>query len=192
MVDPGGDVALSNTPPKDGRALGVRAIMLLLSDSGRTFGVFCTLCARAKGFLIVDTGRATEGVRVGVAAAGVWTLALKLLFPGAVIESLPDVVPNRFGVAGMGWKVPSLVVGLLPLLDIADAGRSGGGMLLSALKKLDLRLPFPPAGDEGSWERLSMVRSERDGRDFFVVAGSGAGAGSGSTGDSASTSFSIS
>jgi hypothetical protein len=177
---------LSNTPPNDGRALGVRAIMLLL------FGVLCTLCARAKGFLIVDTGRATEGVRVGVAAAGVWTLALKLLFPGAVIESLPDDVPNRFGVAGTGWKVPSLVVGLLPLLDIAEAGRSGGGMLLSALKKFDLRLPFPPAGDEGSWERLSIVRSERDGRDFFVVAGSGAGSGSGSTGDSASTSCSIS
>jgi hypothetical protein len=59
--------------------------------------------------------------------------------------------------------VPSLVVGLLPpLLDMAEAGRSGGGMLLSALKKLDLRLPFPAAGEEGSWARLSMVLSESD------------------------------
>lgn len=36
------------------------------------------------------------------------------------------------------------------MLDIAEAGRSGGGMLLSALKKLDLRLPFDCAGEEGS------------------------------------------
>jgi len=78
------------------------------------------------------------------------TLALILLFPGAVMDSLLEDVPNLLGVAGMEWKEPSLVVGLLPLLDIAEAGRSGGGMLLSALKKLDLRLPFDWAGDEGS------------------------------------------
>lgn len=89
------------------------------------------------------------------------------------MDSLPDDVPNRLGVAGTGWKVPSLVVGLLPLLDMAEAGRNGGGILLSALKKLDLRLPFPPAGEDGSCERLSIVRSERDGRDFLLVAGSG-------------------
>ena len=86
--------------------------------------------------------------------------------------------------------MPSLVVGLLPLLDIAEAGRSGGGMLLSALKKLDLRLPFPAAGEEGSCERLSIVRSEREGRDFLVAAISGAC--SGSMGDSASGSGSFS
>jgi hypothetical protein len=51
--------------------------------------------------LIVETGRATDGVLLGV-AAGVVTLALMLLLPGTVMESLPDDVPNRFGVAGIG------------------------------------------------------------------------------------------
>lgn len=118
--------------------------------------------------MIVETGLTTEGVLLGV-ATGVVTLALMLLLPGAVMESLPDAVPNLLGVAGIGWNVPSLVLGLLPLLDIAEAGRSGGGMLLSALKKLDLRRAFPPAGDDGSWDKLSMVLSESDGRDFFLA-----------------------
>jgi hypothetical protein len=100
---------------------------------------------------MVETGRATVvGVRLGV-AMGVVTLALMLRFPGAVIESREGGAPYRLGVAGIGWKVPSLVVGLLPpLLDIAEAGRRGGGMLLSAPKKLDLRLPFALAGDDGN------------------------------------------
>jgi hypothetical protein len=122
--------------------------------------------------LMVETGRTTEGVLVGV-AMGAGTLALMLLRPGAVIESLPEAVPNLLGVAGIKGRVPSLVLGLLPLLDIADAGRNGGGMLLSALKKLDLRRPLATAGDAGSWARLSTVRSESDGRDFFLVAFSG-------------------
>jgi hypothetical protein len=67
------------------------------------------------------------------------------------------------------------VVGLLLLLDIAEAGRRGGGILLSALKKLDLRRPLLCAGDEGSCARLSIVRSERDGRDFFFAASSSSG-----------------
>jgi hypothetical protein len=73
--------------------------------------------------------------------------------------------------------VPSLVVGLLPpLLDMAEAGRSGGGMMLSALKKLDRRLPFPPAGEDGSWARLSMVLSDSDCLlGFFLVAVWGSG-----------------
>jgi hypothetical protein len=50
---------------------------------------------------MVEIGRAVDGVLVGV-AVGVLTLALMLLFPGAVMESLPDEVPNRFGVAGIG------------------------------------------------------------------------------------------
>ena len=126
---------------------------------------------------MVDTGRAS-GVRLGV-ATGVVTLALILRFPGAVIDSRFEGPPNLFGVAGCGWKVPSLVVGLLPpLLDMAEAGRRGGGMLLSALKKLDLRLPFALAGDDGSWDRLSTVLSDSDGRDFFVVAASTAGSSS--------------
>lgn len=84
------------------------------------------------------------------------------------MDSRPETVPNFLGVTGdAAYAIPSLVFGLL-LFDIADAGRSGGGMLLSALKKLDLRLPFPGAGDDGNCDRLSMVRSESDGRDFFV------------------------
>ena len=67
--------------------------------------------------------------------------------------------------------------GLLQLLDMAEAGRSGGGILLSALKKLDLRLPLPAAGDDGRLAKLSMVRSDSDGRDFFLTAFSGSGSG---------------
>lgn len=60
-------------------------------------------------------------------------------------------------------------------------------MLLSALKKLDLRLAFPGAGDDGSCDRLSIVRSESDGRGFLVEA---FGAGSSSVTSSGSGSFS--
>ena len=60
------------------------------------------------------------------------------------------------------------MVGLLLVLDMADAGRGGGGMLLSALKKLGRRLAFPTAGEDGSCDRLSMVLSDSDGRDFFL------------------------
>lgn len=40
-------------------------------------------------------------------------------------------------------------------------------MLLSALKKLDLRLPLPGAGEDGRLDRVSAVRSESDGRPFL-------------------------
>jgi hypothetical protein len=146
---PGGETAWPKIPFREGRDRGVRPIMLLLSDRGRGLGVFCRFEARDRGFLIVEVGRDTDVVLLGV-AAGVVTFALTLLFPGTVIDSLLVDAPNLFGVAGIGWNVPSLVVGLLPLLDIAEAGRSGGGMLLSALKKLDRRLPLPPAGEDGS------------------------------------------
>jgi hypothetical protein len=118
---------------------------------------------------MVEAGRGTVGVLLGV-VAGVMTFALMLLLPGAVIDSRPEAAPNLFGVAGITPNVPSLVVGLLPLLDMAEAGRNGGGMLLSALKKLDLRLLPLAAGDDGSWDKLSMVLSDSDGRDFFFVA----------------------
>ncbi len=51
--------------------------------------------------------------------------------------------------------------------DMAEAGRRGGGILLSAPKKLDLRRVLLTAGDDGSCDKLSMVRSESDGRLFF-------------------------
>lgn len=123
--------------------------------------------------MTVDTGLGRDKA-IGLLGvpSGVLTFALTLLFPGAVIESLPDGAPNRFGVAGWIWVGPSLVPGLL-LLDMAEAGRRGGGMLLSALKKLDRRLVLLPAGDEGSWERLSIVRSDNEGRDFRGVPCSG-------------------
>lgn len=173
---PGGEIAVSNMPLRDGRDLGVRATMLLLVDSGRSFGAFCRFEVCDSGtFFTVETGRDIEDSLLGVLAAGV-TFALKLLLPGAVMDSLPGGLASLFGVAGAAPKVPSLVVGLLPLLlDIAEAGRSGGGMLLSALKKLDLRLPLPPAGEEGNCDRLSIVRSERDGRDAFLATCKGSG-----------------
>jgi hypothetical protein len=158
----------------------VRAVRLLLLVRGRAFGVFCKLCAGASGcFLMVDTGRDSKESLLGV-AAGVGRFALALLpFPEAVMDSLLEGPPNFFGVAGDTSGAPSLVDGLL-LFDMAEAGRSGGGMLLSALKKLDLRLPFPPAGDEGSCDRLSTVLSKSDGRLFFFpvfspCSGSGSG-----------------
>lgn len=117
-------------------------------------------------FLTVDTEREMDVVLLGV-IVDVVTLALALRFPGAVIDSLLDAPPSLLGVAGATGGAPSLVEGLLSL-DIAEAGRSGGGMLLSALKKLDLRLPFFGAGDDGSCERLSMVLSERDCLLFFL------------------------
>jgi hypothetical protein len=146
-------------------------VRLLLFVSGRGLGVFCRFCAGANGcFLTVDTGCSIEVRLLGV-AAGVETFALTLLFPGAVIDSLLEGTPNLFGVAGIGCGAPSLVDGLLPLLlDMADPGRTGGAMLLSALKKLDRRRPLPGAGDDGSWDRLSMVLSESDGR-LFLFSG---------------------
>jgi len=95
------------------------------------------------------------------------TLALALRFPGTVMDNRLDGPPSLLGVAGATCGAPSLVEGLLPL-DVTEAGRGGGGMLLSALKKLDLRLPFFGAGDDGSCDRLSMVLSERDCLLFFL------------------------
>jgi hypothetical protein len=75
------------------------------------------------------------------------------------------------GVAGTVSGVPSLVVGRLPF-DKAEAGLGGGPIESPLLKKLDLRRPFPPAGEVGNCDRLSIVRSDRDGRDF-LTAGAG-------------------
>lgn len=106
----------------------------------------------------MDVGRLGVDTLEGIAA-------LTLLFPGAVIDPREASDPNRFGVAGVCRGVPSLVDGRR-LLPSAEAGRAGGGMEVSPLKKLDLRLPLPPAGDWGSCDRLSIVRSDNDGRDF--------------------------
>jgi len=170
-----GALAWPNTGASDSRDLGARAVRLLLSDSGRGFGVLWRFWARESGFLMVDTGRAVSGVRMGV-VVGVATPALTVRFPGAVIDSLLDAIgaPRRLGVAGIGWGGPSLVVGRLLLLDKAEAGRRGGPMLLSAAKKLERRRVLLAAGDDGSCDRLSTVLSDNDGRDFFLGAGCGA------------------
>lgn len=73
---------------------------------------------------------------------------------------------------------------------MAEAGRSGGGILLSALKKLDRRLPLPPAGDGGSCDKLSIVRSDSDGRLFLVERVLSSGSGSSWSAYSGSASFS--
>lgn len=127
------------------------------------------------GFLIAVVGRDMEDMRVGV-PLGVAAAALTILLLGTVMDMREEGALALLGVVGRRLAVPSLVVGLLGLLllDMADAGRSGGGMLLSWLKKLDLRaLLLPFAGEEGSWARLSIVRSEREGRDFLLSAPSG-------------------
>jgi hypothetical protein len=69
-------------------------------------------------------------------------------------------------------KVPSLVFGLLLLLLfllMADAGRAGGpiGDSMGA-KKLDPRLLF---GVAGKFCRLSIVRSDREGRPLPLSCG---------------------
>ena len=154
--------------------MGVRTARLLLLANGRGLGVFWFWrgCAEdSAGFLMVNVGREMDDCLIGV-AAGVMTLALALRFPGAVMDSLLEGTPNLFGVAGRGCCAPSLVDGLLPF-DMAEAGRSGGGMLLSPLKKLDLRLPFFGAGDDGSCDRLSIVLSESEGLLFFFCVCSG-------------------
>lgn len=158
--------------PSDGLGFGVRVARLLLVDSGRALGVFCRFwvvdSVEDDGcFLTVDTERETEFALMGV-TVDVVTLALALRLPGAVIDSLLDGPPSLLGVAGATCGAPSLVEGLLPL-DVTEAGRSGGGMLLSALKKLDLRLPFFDPGDDGSCDRLSMVLSESDCLLFFLA-----------------------
>lgn len=122
--------------------------------------------------MTVDTERTVSGVRMGV-AVGVAMPALTVRFPGAVIDSLLVAIapPRRLGVAGIGLVGPSLVVGRLLLLDKAEDERRGGPMVLSAAKKLERRRVLPAAGDEGSCDRLSTVRSDSDGRDFFLGAG---------------------
>jgi hypothetical protein len=126
------------------------------------------------GFLIAVVGRDIDEILLGV-VVGVEAAALTVLLPGTVIDRREEGALGLLGVAGRRLAVPSLVVGLLPLLlfDMADADRSGGGMVLSWLKKLDLRrLPLPFAGEEGSCDRLSMVLSDSDGCDFLLTTSS--------------------
>ena len=112
--------------------------------------------------MIVDADRETDACLVGVTADEA-TVALALRLAGEVMDILLGGTANLFGVPRIACWESSLVDGLLPL-DVAEAGRSGGGMLLSPLKKLDLRGPFLDIGEDGICERLSMVLSEREGR----------------------------
>ena len=96
--------------------------------------------------------------------------ALTLLLPGTVIEPRYECPrPRLADVAGgrceLPPKLPSLVPGRLPF-PIADAGRTGGSVETSAVKKLDFRLPIP-LGEEGICARLSTVLSDNEGRDFL-------------------------
>lgn len=121
-----------------------------------------------------------EEMRLGVVDGVVATLALTLLLPGTVMDMREEGALGLLGVVGSRSPAPSLVEGLLPLLlfDMAEAGRSGGGMELSWLKKLDLRrLPFPFAGEEGSMDRLSTVLSDREGRVVRLAKCSGCASG---------------
>ena len=80
---------------------------------------------------------------------------------------------GAFFVEGTGGfaKVPSLVPGLLLMLLarlMLDVGRGGGPMGLSTEKKLDRRRSF---GVDGTPFRLSIVRSDSDGRELFLALG---------------------
>lgn len=177
MTAPGGEIAWPNVPATDGRAFGVRDAMPLLSDKGARGleGVRMFCVGTNAGFLIAVVGRDMDEMRLGV-PVGVAAAALTILLLGTVIDMREEGAPALLGVVGRRLPVPSLVVGLpgLLLFDMADAGRRGGGMLLYWLKKLDLRpLLLPFAGEEGSWARLSMVRSESEGRDFLFSGSSG-------------------
>jgi hypothetical protein len=121
--------------------------------------------------LTVEADRASEGVLLGVAIVFVVVAALTLLFPGAVMDTLEANGASLRGVLGNACGVPSLVIGRP--LDSAEAGLRGGGIELSALKKLDLRLVLLAAGEDGSCDRLSIVLSESDGRDFLGAGFSG-------------------
>lgn len=165
---PTGDTASPKTPESPGRDLGVLAVIVLLLESGRVFGVDCTFCIWDSGcFFIEDMGFETVESLLGVAVGVLGVAALTLLLPGAVIDPRCDGPANRLGVDGVARGVPSLVIGRL-LFPSWEPGRGGGAIGLSAEKKLDLRLVFP-AGDDGSCDKLSTVRSDNDGRDFLVV-----------------------
>ena len=77
--------------------------------------------------MIAVVGRDSDEMRLGV-VVGVEKLALELLLPGTVMEMREEGALGLLGVTGGRLAVPSLVVGLLPLLllDIADAERRGG------------------------------------------------------------------
>ena len=172
---PGGDIAWPYDSASEDRhgAIGVREVVFLLAESGAGLDRVRVLWIGVKaGFLMAVVGRDRDEMRLGV-VVGVEKLALALLLPGTVMEMREDGALGLLGVTGRRLAVPSLVVGLLPLLllDIADAERRGGAMLLSWLKKLDLRpLLLLFAGEEGSWARLSTVLSDSDGRGFLLAA----------------------
>ena len=171
---PGGDIAWPYDSASEDRhgAIGVREVVFLLAESGAGLDRVRVLWIGVKaGFLMAVVGRDRDEMRLGV-VVGVEKLALALLLPGTVMEMREDGALGLLGVTGRRLAVPSLVVGLLPLLllDIADAERRGGAMLLSWLKKLDLRpLLLLFAGEEGSWARLSTVLSDSDGRGFLFA-----------------------
>ena len=92
------------------------------------------------------------------------------------MEGCNVVIGRLIGEAGLAdafAKPPLIESGRFAAL-MADAGRDGGpiGLCtigLSGLKKPDLRLSV--AGVDGNRNRLSIVRSDRDGRDTFLGLG---------------------
>lgn len=130
---PGGDIACPNVPTADGHALGpLDSRFLLLDITVDLVGVWIFCVGTNAGFLIAVVGRDADEIRLGV-VAGVEATALTLLLPGTVIDRREEAALDLLGVVSSRLAVPSLVVGLLPLLlfDMADAGRRGGGILLS-------------------------------------------------------------
>lgn len=112
--------------------------------------MLCFVVCVAGNELILDVIFVVRPVRVeGLALAGAMRVG------PALLSGREEVV------------LPSLVPGLLPdlpFLLIAEAGRGGGGPmgLSGGLKKLDRRRSF---GVDGTDCRLSMVRSDKEGRE---------------------------
>lgn len=112
-----------------------------------------------------DVDFAADSVLLGVVVVLPTALALTALLPGRVLDPA-RLSPRLRGVVG-ARGVPSLVLGRL-WSPVQKAGRAGGGILLSTLKKLDF-LTELPIGEDGSCCKLSIVRSDSDMRDFLGV-----------------------
>jgi len=93
--------------------------------------------------------------------------------PPSEVRDAGLAVMGAFFADGRGGfaKLPSLVPGLLLMLLarlMLDDGRGGGPMGLSTEKKLDRRRSL---GVEGTPWRLSIVRSDSDGRELLLAFG---------------------
>lgn len=188
------------TEDEDFTVLGARGLLLdngagfslfciggkVSPSAGRTFGGRAETLLMACGL----DGDVTSG-DCGTAGLEDWSLvadaelALRRLPPGVKPNPPTAVRDAGLAVAGVFFaegkggrggtmKPPSLVPGLLLMLLarlMLDPGRVGGPIGLSAEKKLERRRSRRSFGVVGIAWRLSIVLSDRDGRDAFLAFG---------------------